>query len=93
MKRLLLMAAFWTLSGNVMANGKALHDQSCMQCHAALMGGNANAIYSRGDRKVNSLARLESQVTGCAVAAGVDWQARQYQQVVDYLATTFYRFK
>ncbi len=93
MKALLISAVLLTFAGNAMANGKILHDQSCLQCHAALMVGKANMIYSRNDRKVNSLGRLENQVAGCAVAAGVDWQALQIQQVVDYLATTFYRFK
>jgi len=93
MKALWLAVVLFSVSVSAMGNGKVLHDQSCMQCHAALMGGKANTIYQRSDKKVTSLARLEKQVSGCAVAADVNWTSKQHQQVVDYLATTFYGLK
>lgn len=76
----------------VLADGKALHDKSCMQCHASLTGGDANSLYSRSDRKVTSLAGLEKRVANCAIAADANWSVDQQKQVIDYLNSRFYRF-
>jgi len=92
MKWPLVAVGLLAISPSVMADGKGLHDQSCMQCHATLVGGQANNIYTRSDRKINSFQQLEGRVKSCAMAAGVDWQPREYQQVIRYLATTFYQF-
>ena len=81
-----------SVSTVVLADGKALHDASCMQCHASLTGGDANSLYSRSDRKVKSLAGLEKRVANCAIAADANWTAEQQQQVIDYLNSRFYRF-
>lgn len=80
------------LSSAVWANGKALHDAACMQCHTVLMEGDSSAIYTRGNRKVQSFKQLEQQVARCALVADTDWSANQRQQVVEYLAQRFYPF-
>lgn len=92
MKRTLLAISLLLAMPLVWANGQALHDAACMQCHAALTGGDANAIYTRTERRVTNLKRLDSQVEGCALAADVTWLPGEHQQVVDYLAKTFYQF-
>ncbi len=74
------------------ANGRALHDAACMQCHASLMSGKANAIYTRSNSKITSKQQLAQQVTGCMVAADVQWKSEQKQAVIDYLARQFYGF-
>lgn len=76
----------------VLAQGKTLHDASCLQCHASITGGKANSLYSRAEHKVTSLAALQKRVKGCAVAADVSWSNEQRATVVNYLAKTFYRF-
>lgn len=75
-----------------LADGRALHDASCLQCHASLTGGDGNTLYSRSDRKVTSLAGLEKRVANCAIAADANWTPAQQQQVIDYLNSRFYRF-
>ncbi len=92
MKRALLAISLLLTMPLVWANGQVLHDAACMQCHAALMNGDANAIYTRTERRVTNLKRLDSQVEGCALAADVAWLPEEHQQVVDYLAKTFYQF-
>lgn len=68
-------------------NGKTLHDQACTGCHGT-------DVYSRQDRKIDSLAALEHQVQRCAnQAAKVDWSAPQIDAVVNYLNKTFYGFE
>ena len=92
MKWPLLAIALLLISSQVMADGKRLHDQSCMACHASLMGGMATMIYTRSDRKINSFQQLENQVESCGMAAGVGWKPQQYQQVIQHLTKTFYQF-
>jgi mono/diheme cytochrome c family protein len=88
----LLAIGLLLISPQVMADGKALHEQSCLQCHATLMADKASMIYTRSDRKVMRFQQLESRVESCGMAAGVHWQPEEYQQVIQYLATTFYQF-
>ena len=88
----LMTAALLSFSTLLLADGKALHDASCMQCHASLTGGDGNSLYSRSDRKVKSLAGLEKRVANCAIAADANWTAEQQKQVIDYLNSGFYRF-
>lgn len=76
----------------VLGQGNALHDESCLQCHASIMGGNANSIYTRSDHKVTSFPDLQKRVKGCAVAADANWSGKQRETVVQYLEKTFYRF-
>lgn len=67
------------------AAGKALHDEDCLVCHQP-------AHYTRADRKVNSLARLEKQVDTCQQDVGAEWNAPQADKVVRYLNSSFYHF-
>ncbi|HKK05630.1 MAG TPA: cytochrome c [Gammaproteobacteria bacterium] len=73
--------------------GKELHDQNCIQCHASIVGGNGTAIYTRPDRRIDSLAALNKQVHRCKNSLGVSWPEDQIQDVVAYLNHTFYHFK
>jgi len=76
----------------VSAQGKALHDSACLQCHASLSGGNAYQLYQRSDRKMKSVEGLTKQVKNCALAADVSWTDAQREAVVQYLNDSFYRF-
>lgn len=90
--RYLLAILFFCVSATALAQGKQLHDSSCMQCHASLTDGQPNSMYTRADRGVKSLAELGEQVTSCAIAADVNWSLAQQQQVVKYLNSQFYKF-
>ena len=92
----LTITAIALLSVSAQANeqrGKDLHDANCMSCHASLMGGDANQIYSREDRRVNSIDGLKNQVTRCKTTVGVDWPNDQIDDVVEYLNHNFYHIK
>lgn len=86
------MIALLAVSTSVLAQGKQLHDSSCLQCHASLTGGQPDLIYSRAGRTVNSLDALSKRVAACVIVADVNWTAEQQQQVVDYLNSQFYKF-
>ena len=81
-----------SVSSLLLADGKILHDASCLQCHASLTGADGNALYNRSDRKVKTLSGLEKRVANCALAADANWTPAQQQQVIDYLNSRFYRF-
>ncbi len=88
----LIMLVSLSASAMVLADGKALHDASCLQCHASLTVGDGTDLYSRTDRKVKTLSGLEMRVANCAIAADANWTPAQQQQVIDYLNSRFYRF-
>lgn len=96
--QLLLSVAFFSLlivnaqAANP-AHGKDLHDANCLSCHSSLMGGNPNMIYTRSDRRVNSIDGLRNQVTRCKTTVGVPWPEDQIEDVVEYLNNNFYKIK
>jgi len=75
------------------AHGKDLHDANCQSCHTSLMDGNPDLIYTRPDRRVNSINGLRNQVTRCKTTVGVTWPEDQIEDVVEYLNTNFYKLK
>jgi mono/diheme cytochrome c family protein len=68
------------------ANGKKLHDEECVRCHGS-------DLYTREDRKVQSLDGLKHQVGVCISVVGVNWFDEETSDVVDYLNENFYKFK
>ncbi|MCU7837460.1 MAG: cytochrome c [gamma proteobacterium symbiont of Taylorina sp.] len=75
------------------ANGKTLHNESCIACHTSLTNGKPDTLYTRPDRKFNSLHGLKSQVMRCQTSVGANWFDDQIDDVVQYLNTTFYKVK
>lgn len=66
--------------------GKKLHDQHCMQCHDS-------SVYTREDRRVNSLEGLHKQVRRCDQSLGLRWFDQDLENVVQYLNQTHYKFE
>ena len=67
-------------------NAHALMTQHCVQCHGT-------EVYTRNDRKVNSLDGLGRQVRRCEIALELRWFDEDIQAVTDHLNDQFYRFK
>ena len=66
--------------------GKALHDAKCMACHGT-------EVYSKADRKIQSLQELTDRVEFCMKNAVKEhWTDAQVQSVANYLDKTFYKF-
>jgi len=74
-------------------NGKTLHDQSCIACHSSLTSGKPDSLYTRTNRKFNTLDGLNKQVMRCQSSVGANWFDDQIEDVVQYLNTTFYKVK
>jgi len=73
--------------------GKQLLEENCIKCHASMVGGDGSKIYTRPDRKVDSLSALNKQVHRCRDSLGVQWPEDQIADVVAYLNKTYYKFK
>lgn len=91
--KVIIAGLLLSVSSILLADGKALHDASCLECHIALTGGgDGNGLYKPADQKVKTLAGLEKWVANCAIAADANWTPVQQQQVIDYLNRRFYLF-
>lgn len=80
------------LAGNI-DSGRELHQENCISCHKAQMGGDGSAIYTREDRRIESFEALNNQVRRCKTSLGVPWPEHQIDDVITYLNETFYKFK
>lgn len=67
------------------AEGKRLLDANCMECHQT-------DVFTRKDRKVQSLDALKKQVTGCTHMATKEFSASEREDLVKYLNDQFYHF-
>lgn len=74
-------------------SGKSLHDGSCINCHAKLVGGDGTAIYTRENRKIESYPALNKQVRRCRDSLGMPWPEDQIMDVIHYLNKSFYHFQ
>ena len=72
--------------------GKALHDDNCIECHVSIQGGDGSGIYTRPDRRIDSLPALSAQVNRCKNSMGVSWPQDQIDDVVAYLNSSYYKF-
>ena len=66
--------------------GKSLHAEHCMQCHDS-------SVYTREDRRINSMAGLKKQVQRCELSLGLQWFEDDIENVAHYLNETYYDFK
>lgn len=73
--------------------GKQLLEENCIKCHADMVGGDGSKIYTRPNRRIDSLEALNKQVHRCKTSLGVSWPEDQIADVVAYLNKTYYKFK
>lgn len=80
----LLISGTAMAQGNV-ANGKKLFTESkCNQCHTT-------SVFTRKDRKVNSLKALEAQVRRCDSNLNTNWFDDEIHDVTAYLNQQYYK--
>ncbi len=66
-------------------NGDDLHFENCTGCHDS-------STYTRENRRVQSLARLGTQVRFCKNSLGLTWFDDEVDDVIGYLNKEFYHF-
>lgn len=86
----IILALVW-LSGTAvhaadLKRGEKLHSTYCTNCHTS-------SVYTRADRRIDSLEALNRQVQRCETALGVKWPAEDVADVVQYLNGNYYKFK
>ena len=89
---LLIVTTSSTTMATSIESGRELHQENCISCHQAKMGGDGSGIYTREDRRIDSFAALNKQVRRCKTSLGVPWPEHQIKDVIEYLNTTFYKF-
>lgn len=74
--------------------GQTLHIEKCATCHAEKSGlGNGDILYTRSDRRVDSLMRLESMVARCNSELRLDLFPEDEADIVKFLHKNFYGFR
>ena len=83
-----LLAAIHTVPSSAAdaVHGGELVDKNCYSCHG-------NEIYTRQDRRVQSLDGLHKQVRRCELALGLRWFDSDIEDASLYLNENFYKFK
>ena len=73
--------------------GKSLHDENCITCHSKMYPGKGNGIYTRENRRIETLDGLYMQVNRCKDSLGFKWPEDQIEDLVTYLNKTYYKFE
>ncbi len=81
-------------AGGNATTGKNLFDHNhCNRCHASIMGGDGNAIFTRPNRKVTTPKQMVDQMHACSGAAGIALSEQDVQDLGAYLNRSYYHFK
>ena len=81
-----VLAASQTVVATDINLGKSLQQKNCMKCHD-------DGMYTRENRRVTTPDALRNQVQRCEVNLNLKWFPEDVDAVVEYLNTTFYKFK
>ena len=90
------LSSFVFISASVNANidnGKELHNSNCTSCHISIQGGDGSGIYTRENNRIETYPALIKQVNRCRDSLGMQWPEAHVNDVVEYLNSTFYKFK
>lgn len=85
----LICFAFTSVAIADIENGKELHDESCIDCH---MMSEHTSLYTKQDRKVDSLHSLGGQVSACTQILNITWFPEDERDVVEFLNDRYYMF-
>lgn len=73
--------------------GKAMFDKyKCNSCHAAMLGGDGSAIFTRANRKVHNAGELIEQIKICGGNVGANLSTQDAQHLGAYL-NQYYKLK
>ena len=79
-------------NGNAQTGQKLFAQYKCSSCHAAMLGGDGSAMFTRPDRKVNSVPELVEQMRFCTGNIGVNLTPQDEQHLGAYL-NRYYNLK
>ena len=77
-----------------MAAGEQMHAENCIECHVQRFGGeDGSAIYTRADRRVNTVAELAQQLTRCTTMLKLDLFPEDEENIAAYLNKHYYKLQ
>jgi cytochrome c peroxidase len=80
-------------NGNAAEGKKSFDEHKCNTCHASMLGGDGNAMFTRAERKVKTPAALATQIRRCATNLGLMTFEEDEENIAAYLNSNFYKFK
>ena len=101
-RNLIIIAMMSTVSLGVPAkedaaaieNGRKLVvEAKCEACHVSKVGGDGSSIYTRKDRRVTTLAKLQPQVSRCSTDLNLGLFPDDEAAIAAYLNSRHYKFK
>ncbi|MDD2914532.1 MAG: cytochrome c [Gallionella sp.] len=78
--------------GNAQTGQKLFEQYKCNRCHAAMLGGDGSAIFTRADRKVHNATELVEQMEACSGNIGANLTPQDKQHLGAYL-NRYYNLK
>lgn len=78
--------------GNAQAGQKLFEQYKCNRCHAAMLGGDGSAMFTRADRKVHNAGELIEQIGICSGNVGANLSPQDKQHLGAYL-NRYYNLK
>ena len=79
-------------NGNAQTGQKLFEQNKCNRCHAAMLGGDGSAIFTRANRKVRSAPDMIEQMHICSGNIGVNLTPQDEQHLGAYL-NRYYNLK
>ena len=74
--------------------GKKYFDEAkCNACHASIVGGDANQIFTRSERRIRDAQQLLKMVRFCVDRTGAGVLPEDIEHIAAYLNREFYKFK
>ena len=71
--------------------GRKMVDKDCNACHVRRFG-DVQAAYTRIDRRVNTAAQLQAQITYCNTQLGTNYFPDEEEHIAAYLNLMYYKF-
>jgi len=65
---------------------------ACVECHAQMVGGNGELLYTRPDRLARNRAELRERIAYCRRRLELRWSDAQIRETADYLNEHFYHY-
>lgn len=79
--------------GTPAAGQKLFEEAKCNACHAKMMGGDGNRLFTRPDRKVTDAKALAGRIRACVTQLNVQWFPEDEEHVAAWLNSRFYKFR
>jgi len=79
-------------NGNAQTGQKLFEQYKCNRCHAAMLGGDGSAMFTRAERKVHNATELVEQIGICSGNVGANLTPQDKQHLGAYL-NRYYNLK